>query len=162
MQLKININATELIAAFGKAPLVVASTLRKEMGTILNKVARDARKGHKFITRSGMAERSIQSEISPSGLIGKVFLNNSVAYYSKYLHEGTGIYGEKKRPIKPINVSLLRWKSPGLGYIFAKSVKGIKADPFIYNAFEKNKKDIEPQINEAIKKAILESGLKVI
>lgn len=51
--------------------------------------------------------------------------------YAAYIHEGTGIYGPKGTPIRPINAKVLRWIGSDGTPIFAKSVKGIKPNHFL-------------------------------
>lgn len=89
-----------------------------------------ARKEHVFISRTGETERSIDHEVieEDTRLSGRVFTSNQVAIYQ---HEGT-----KGHNIVPRKKKALRWVSPHGGIVFAKRayVKGIKADPFIYQA----------------------------
>jgi HK97 gp10 family phage protein len=66
--------------------------------------------------------------------------------YAEYFHTGTGIYGPKATPITPTTRKALKfkWDGPGVnsrakdkrGYVFAKSVKGMKPDPFLADAIE--------------------------
>jgi hypothetical protein len=65
--------------------------------------------------------------------------------YGRYVEEGTGIYGPKGRPIRPVNARLLRWpvtNNSGSGrrrykggrtaeFAFARSVKGMKPRPWL-------------------------------
>jgi len=70
------------------------------------------------------------------------------ANYARYVEEGTGIYGPRKRRIVPVNAKALRWiggpagslrlsgaarkgkAGAGAGPIFARSVAGRRATPF--------------------------------
>ena len=64
--------------------------------------------------------------------------------YGRYLHEGTGIYGPNGTPIVPVTRKALKfkWDGPGKatrskdkrGYVFAKSVKGVRPNPFLADA----------------------------
>lgn len=69
--------------------------------------------------------------------------------YALYVHEGTGIYGPKGKPIRPRQAKALRFKLPrgtlvkqtrkkgkkGRGnWIYAKEVKGIPPNHFLTNA----------------------------
>lgn len=64
--------------------------------------------------------------------------------YAEYVHEGTGIHGPKGTPIVPVTKKALKfkWDGPGgavrskdkRGYVFAKSVKGQKPNPFLARA----------------------------
>ena len=74
--------------------------------------------------------------------------------YARYIHEGTGIYGPKHTPIRPVTAKALRFK-PGRmigplpagkagtspedrgGFVFARSVKGIPPHPFLIEALER-------------------------
>lgn len=68
-------------------------------------------------------------------------------------HEGTGIYGPRGAPITPVKADALRWETTyGKGFVrisksgrarrpeshvqFAKSVKGVRPNPFLLDAFE--------------------------
>lgn len=72
--------------------------------------------------------------------------------YARYIHEGTGIYGPHGTPIVPTRLKSatggpphLKFKPSGAGlgvslppgmrgFVFAKSVKGIKPNPFMVDA----------------------------
>lgn len=74
--------------------------------------------------------------------------------YARYLHEGTGIYGPKRTPIRPVTAKALRFK-PGRmigplpagkagtspenrgGWVFATSVRGVPPHPWLVEAFER-------------------------
>lgn len=76
------------------------------------------------------------------------------ANYARYIEEGTGLYGPRKRKIVPVTKKALRWMggpagslrlsgSPrsgkagaGAGAIFARSVKGRKATPFFFSGIK--------------------------
>lgn len=55
--------------------------------------------------------------------------------YALYVHEGTGVYGPKGVPITPKTKKFLRFKPKGLRtYVFAKSVKGMRGNPYLRDA----------------------------
>ena len=55
--------------------------------------------------------------------------------YGWYVHEGTGIYGPFRRPIRPRRAKFLRFKPRGSSkWVFARSVKGMVPNPFLQNA----------------------------
>lgn len=56
--------------------------------------------------------------------------------YALAVHEGTGIFGPKKRRIRPVNAKALMIPLPGGGVVFRKSVKGMPGRPFLKEAFE--------------------------
>jgi len=90
--------------------------------------------------RTGNLAGSIHvGKISSSG--GKFEINVGIdpmeldgsVNYAPFVHNGTGIYGPKKKRIVPRNSKAL--KIPGVGY--RKSTKGQKAQPFFDDAVEK-------------------------
>lgn len=70
--------------------------------------------------------------------------------YALFVHEGTGIYGPRKTSIVPKTKRFLRWpvkNQSGRGrrrykagktqaYVYARSVKGVPARPFLTDALE--------------------------
>lgn len=77
--------------------------------------------------------------VRPDGLAVRVGTNVS---YALYVHDGTGIYGPKHTPIRPKHASVLVFRSKVYGakkgkykgFVFAKSVKGMKPNPFLKDA----------------------------
>jgi hypothetical protein len=55
-------------------------------------------------------------------------------FYGVFVHDGTGIYGPKGTPITPRVSTYLRWKPKGGGWMYAKSVKGMRPNPFLADA----------------------------
>lgn len=56
-------------------------------------------------------------------------------YYARWVHDGTGLYGPAHRVIKPKRGKYLRFRPGGRGrYVYARSVKGMVANPFLRNA----------------------------
>jgi len=60
--------------------------------------------------------------------------------YARYVEEGTGLYGLRKRRIVPRRAKVLAWKAggsrltgrgKGSGWVFARSVAGRKATPYL-------------------------------
>jgi hypothetical protein len=72
--------------------------------------------------------------------------------YAIYIHNGTGIYGPKHTPIRPVTAKALKFETPkGMGpmrpgqrraakgrrgYVFARSVRGVPPSPFLSDALE--------------------------
>ena len=113
-------------------------------------------KGH-----TGKGEQAIQIDKSKTTNDSiTVGLNDDVAPYVKYLHEGTGIYGKGSGAywVEPLTKKALHWVSGGESF-FSKGhyVNGIPAFPFLYRAAAKVKQKIiehfQFRINEAMKKA---------
>lgn len=57
--------------------------------------------------------------------------NTAGVGYAKFVHEGTGLYGAKKRKITPKKARAL--KTP---YGYRKSIKGQKPNPYLLKAWE--------------------------
>ncbi len=63
-------------------------------------------------------------------------------YYAMWVHEGTGLYGPRKARIYPKTAKFLAWKSTVYGakkgkyagWVFAKSIKGMKPNRFLADA----------------------------
>lgn len=51
--------------------------------------------------------------------------------YARYVEEGTGLYGPRKQRIRPRRARMLSWKQKGGGRVFARSVRGRKATPYL-------------------------------
>lgn len=95
----------------------------------------------------GRLRASLAVEMRREGdeAVGRVGTN---LVYGLYVHEGTGIYGPRKTPIKPVRARILRWpakNNTGGGrrryrggatarYVYAKQSKGSPAKPFLANA----------------------------
>lgn len=56
-------------------------------------------------------------------------------WYARLVHEGTGLFGPKKRAITPTTKKALRFKPKGSPrYIIRRSVKGMVGNPFLKDA----------------------------
>lgn len=54
--------------------------------------------------------------------------------YAIYVTKGTGIYGPRGRKITPKTAKALVFRAPNGDLVYAKSVKGIRPNPFLVNA----------------------------
>lgn len=55
--------------------------------------------------------------------------------YARWVHDGTGIYGPHHTPIVPRRAKFLRFRPRGSSrYVYARSVKGMRPNPFMRNA----------------------------
>lgn len=80
-----------------------------------------------------------QLVVKPAGLSVRVGTN---VYYARFVHDGTGIYGPRRRVIKPKRAKALVWRSQlhgqksgkFAGFVVVKSVKGMKPNPFLAEA----------------------------
>lgn len=182
MKLTFKVDTKEFEKAMKAAPVEVCKELYVAVGTSLRNVAGEAKRVHKFHTKSGQLARSIIYEVRPDGLYGEARLEESIAAYGKYQHDGTRphiirasekaalhfvkngvpwfvpkrptINGKKNRYWAKVqseggNVS---WK----GYV---NHPGIQADPFLYNAFFRQRPAIEKRITKAIESAYRKAGV---
>lgn len=93
---------------------------------------------------TGNLVNAITIEQTDSG--GKVFVSGA-APYGVYVHEGTGIWGPKKKRIYPVNKKALFW--PGAAHPVA-SVAGQKPDPFMDRAADRAEPEIEDVFAEVL------------
>lgn len=100
-----------------------------------NRVATQAKKNLDSIPRrinTGMLRNSIRVvPVRVSGTIG-VRIGTSLSY-ARFVHEGTGIYGPRRRMIVPKRRKALRWVSGGR-VVFSKKSRGMRPNPFMKNA----------------------------
>ena len=56
-------------------------------------------------------------------------------HYAEYIAKGTGIYGPKHRPIRPVHRKFLKFKPKGATrFVFARQVKGSPPNPHLIDA----------------------------
>lgn len=92
----------------------------------------------------GTLKRSIHAEVDTIGgkFTGNIIQDSGVAKYGKWVENGTGLYGEHKRRITPVNKKALSWKSGGKR-ITVKSTKGMKGRFYMKRAFEEGKDEVK-------------------
>lgn len=164
MQFTAEIDYKKLSKAFEKIPIVAAKELRTELNKSLRAIQIDARLHHRFKPHSGKLVRSILQDVEQSGLEGKVWIEESISNYGKYVHDGTGLYGEKgaKYPIRPKNKPLLYYVSSKLGHLVgSKGVMhpGTKPDQFLFQAFYRQKPYFLARVRGAAKRIFDAVGL---
>lgn len=76
--------------------------------------------------------RTIDILAGPGSLKGSLVYH---AHYALFVMRGTGIYGPRGTPITPKTAKLLVFRGRDGGTVFAKSVKGQRAQPFLAEAF---------------------------
>lgn len=54
--------------------------------------------------------------------------------YALLVHNGTGIYGPRRRPIRPKRRKFLRFETKGGDIVYARQVKGMRPNPFLVEA----------------------------
>lgn len=148
IEMKIDVSQ---IKDFAKRIKQRADSLNREVSVELNNWGSDvqvfARQNHKFQTQSGALERSVSKKMSVSGVPRLfLFLDAHKANHAKFIHDGT-----QDHEISPKNKKALRFVG-GNGYYFSKGhkVKGIKVDPFLKEAIEKNLSTLQTRINKVL------------
>jgi hypothetical protein len=112
---------------------------------------------HRFKNHTDVLEKSVDTELI-SFNTGKVFLDLGVAPYGKFVHNGT-----EQHWVGPKNGKALSWFQGGKR-VFSKGhlVAGIKADPFLYIAARRSRKEIINILDRSCKRALetLNNGTK--
>ena len=70
-------------------------------------------------------------------------------FYAVFVHDGTGIYGERGVPITPRHAEFMRFEYNGR-IIFAKSVKGQEPNPFYDRAKETTEEKMESIVDKVL------------
>jgi hypothetical protein len=113
----------ELIAPSGP----VERDLHRRVQNVVNEAKRLA-PVYKGVLRSsitGVVERD------GDGLVGRVGSN---LRYAIFVHEGTGVYGPRRRPIRPRQARRLVFQNRAGRTVFARQVSGVPARPFLRDA----------------------------
>lgn len=141
MNLKLNCDFEKLVKAFEAAPVQTRDMVRRQVKMAVRDVREYARDHHRFVTRSGMTEKSIMSLAKYNQ--GTVMLTNNIA---RWQHEGTKPY-----VIVPRSKKVLRF-AINKEFVFSKRVRhpGIKADPFLYKAADVMQPTIEARFKAAL------------
>jgi len=111
-----------------------------------------ARANHKFENRTGVLSNSLEHRVNDNS--SSIFINEDKAPHGKFIYKGT-----QDHFIFPKNSNALSFAIGGNRF-FSKGhmVKGIKAEPFILNAYNKRKSifrrqfasDLAEELQEAL------------
>lgn len=71
-------------------------------------------------------------------------------FYAIFVHDGTGIYGDRGIPITPNHAQFMRFEYNGR-IIYAKSVKGQEPNPFYDRAKETTDEKIDEIVGKVLK-----------
>lgn len=126
--------------------------LRQAIKASTIEVQDEAQTNHRFISRTGQLERSIDVKFNENS--GIVYIDSQSAPHGPFVHEGTAPHS-----VFPKNKKALRWAPQGGGaFQFARAVhhKGTKADPFLFNALKSKKDDIRNIFAKYTKTALKE------
>ena len=153
MELNITIKGLDAVASrLDKVSADTQTKFKDAMESSVGDIQERARKNHRYITRTGDAERSTKTSVSfvrddISGIVG------TTRKVTVYLQQGT-----KRHTIVPRRKIALRWTN-GSQFIFAKRVRhpGTKKDPFIFNAVHGEQRRIISRFEKAVRQAIGEA-----
>lgn len=158
MKITVKINNVQgLVDAFQKAEDGTKRNMVRAMRVSMNLIQQHARAHHRFTTRSGNAERSVETEVvSEQPMLGRIFLDTGVAHYAPFLHAGTAPHEIVARePGK-----LLRYIKDGQWhYIDRVMHPGTRPDEFLYQAADAQQMAINDRFNQAVEQSIREAGL---
>jgi HK97 gp10 family phage protein len=122
--LRIDTNADEVAAALEKVPRAIEQSVSdKALPDYLKIVQTKARREHRYDRQTGRLDRAIKISHDKDG--GSVYIDDSIARYGKYVHEGTK-----------------RWAS----------------DPFLTNAVDSTRTQMDAMIDRAVDSAISNAG----
>jgi len=112
--------------------------LRQAIKASTIEVQDEAQNNHRFISRTGQLERSIDVKFNENS--GIVYIDSQSAPHGPFVHQGTVAHD-----IFPKNKKALRWvPQGGSAFRFAKAVHhpGTGSDPFLYEALKAKHDDI--------------------
>lgn len=145
MKVSVKADFNKLVKAFEAAPEETRAAVRLQVKASARDIQEYAREHHKFITRGGDTEESIQ--MYAEGNTATVYLGSDVAVYQ---HEGT-----PPHIIKARNKLALRFVRNG-DFVFCKRVHhpGIQADPYLFDAAEHERARIQSRFADAIESVL--------
>lgn len=97
-----SIDATQVIANLKNVSKYITEEVNKALEVLLPKIQAYARKNHRFRTRTGKLESSIMQDVR--NIIGDIYINEAIAPYGKYVHEGHGKWAPDKFIYDAVNV----------------------------------------------------------
>ena len=114
--------------------------LRRPGGPVYdNVVSGPLRRTDAFATATAPADtgflrnnRSIEIDAGPGSLKGSLTYH---AHYALFVMRGTGIFGPRGAPITPKTANYLVFRGRDGAMVYAKSVRGQRAQPFLAEAF---------------------------
>ncbi|WP_371380900.1 hypothetical protein [Sporomusa aerivorans] len=146
MNIEFELDYLSLLAAAERSPALA----NEAMVLGLNKSAREvqaiARAKHRFRSRTTMLEKSVDYEVNKAEMEATVSLDESVASYAPWVHDGTKPHWIERKAKKS-----LRWTQGGK-FMFATKVwhPGTQKDQFLYEAG----KAALPRINQIFARAV--------
>lgn len=118
----------------------IQTLLRSPTGPVHRKVSSIVRKTDAIATATVKVDEGRLKNSRVSGVRDEATrLVGYIEYtvdYALFVHEGTGIYGPRGRPIKPKRGEFLVFRINGQ-LVYARQVKGSRPDPWLVNALKK-------------------------
>jgi hypothetical protein len=128
-----------------RARLAAIGDTEKMMGYLGQIVVGEAKINTRPFRKTGNLGRSIRVDSVTRSSVTVIAGGSGGVGYARFVEQGTGIYGPKKRKIVPKHAKMLSWvsggsrltgKGPGSTRKFARSVRGRKATPYFVPAAE--------------------------
>lgn len=138
----------EFAQALGIASDTVQATFEK--AAMATAVAIRTGAQQKVPKRSFVLMNSIIAEAIPGGAMTEVH-----EIYGTYVEFGTGLFGPLHRRITPKSGKVLAWMGPE-GMLFARSTKGMKAQPFFNPAIDENMVTLAEQLKVGLETVVSE------
>ena len=111
----------------------------------------------RFRSKTHRLLQSVKYEVH--GEDGEVYLDENVAPYAPYFHDGTGRYGERHRDIiiTPENGKALHWSEGGRQHFASRVISsGQPGELFLYDAAAQYENSVEQAYDKAVDKALKE------
>jgi hypothetical protein len=182
MNVTIHVDDKATIKALRECAELVSVECGRAIGTSMANVEMQAKRDHKYKSKSGQLNKSIISSVRKDGLQGTVRLEKSIAKYGEWQHDGTDPY-----VIRAKNKAALHFVKGGVGWLVPKKPyigkgkknpfwigvqekggniswkghvnhPGIKEDKFLYRAFTSLLPEAQKAIERALEAAIRKSG----
>jgi hypothetical protein len=130
VDVKFQLDYLRLLAAADRSPELANEAMMIALGQSAREVQTLARAKHRFRTNTGLLEKAVDYEVNKAEMEATVFLDEAVASYAPWVHDGTDPHW-----ILPRAKKALRWTKNG-NFVFAKKVwhPGTKPDKFLYEA----------------------------
>lgn len=152
MRYSVKTNGRQVIRSIkaidGQVEDKLKSALRQASSVVLKKAREEAPIGD--YTGAGGLRQSIDADYSRLHQF-KTAIYTAGKKYAPWIHEGTGIYGKFKRPIRPKTAKVLKFKVNGK-WIAKREVKGVKPNPYLSRALQQSIPSIKSIFRHYFKK----------
>lgn len=132
---------------------------REALVNSLQGIQEAAQAAIRFRGKTQKLERSVQYTVLDEDS-GEVYLDEGIASYASFFHDGTGLYGDRHHEITitPENGKALRWTQGGRTYFASRVMNpGQQGEPFLYDAAAQYEKSAEQEFDKAVDKALKEA-----